>query len=103
MIGKSRVVAFIAAVVVSAMLYSAIPLFSAKGESIANTTECVSIGEPLYPTPQTIPLHDFVSTWQNQYVVTVNETAHLVTVFSPRGGIGAITASTLKVPIVGCR
>lgn len=65
---------------------------------------CVRVGEPLYPTVMEIPLDKFVSGVKGVYDVNVNYTFNIVTLHNSRGNaIGAITVSTLSLPIIHCK
>jgi hypothetical protein len=64
---------------------------------------CVTVGEPVYPYPETISLQAFVNNMQSSFVVNVNETAGLVTVTNPSGGpIGQTNSSSFSVRIIAC-
>lgn len=75
---------------------------STSTNGTSTSGQCVTVGEPLFPYPESVPLQGFVQNMQAEYQVTVNETAHSVTIHNPAGGIGQAAASTLTLPIVAC-
>jgi len=71
--------------------------------STSTASQCVTVGEPLYPYARVMPLQDFVNNMQMEYQVTVNATAHTVTIHNPSGGgIGQSAASTITYQVVSC-
>ena len=97
---RKQTLSLIAAALVVALVVGGYALSVVQSRS-SQQNLCVHAGEPLYPSTQLIQLSNFTRDWGSKYTISVNSTAHTVTVSGPNG-VGAINLKSVIFELLSC-